>query len=55
MAGFPPRLPSVERRSSHVGFVMEKVALFNVENVNLRGYNWNKTVSNRFCNVSDKS
>jgi hypothetical protein len=26
----------------------------NVENVNLRGYKWNETVSNRICNVSDE-
>jgi hypothetical protein len=29
--------------------------LFNVENVNLRVRKWNKSVSNRFCNVSDRS
>jgi hypothetical protein len=26
---------------------------FKVENVNLRGYKWNETVSNRICNVSN--
>jgi hypothetical protein len=27
---------------------------FYVENVNLRGYKWNETVSNRICNVSNE-
>jgi hypothetical protein len=27
---------------------------FNVENVNLQGYKWNETVSNRICNVSNE-
>jgi hypothetical protein len=27
---------------------------FNVDNVNLRGYKWNETVSNRICNISNE-
>jgi hypothetical protein len=29
-------------------------SIFNVENVNLRGYKWNETVSNRISNVSNE-
>jgi hypothetical protein len=36
------------RKTSSIHFT------FNVENVNLRGYNWNETVSNRICNVSNE-
>jgi hypothetical protein len=35
-------------------FVTDMPWIFNVENVNLRGYKWNETVSNRICNVSNE-
>jgi hypothetical protein len=38
----------------YLGNLDDNIKIFNVENINLRVYKWNETVSNRICNVSDE-